>query len=192
MLYSTMVARVLRRKRLNNKIYLLLSLSIQIGGITMKDQLIKNDLHYGYVSSPIGLLEICAYADAIKSIYFAGDQVYEETTSPIIEQAKLQLEEYFEGKRKEFDLKLALSGTEFQLRVWNELIKIPYGQTVSYGEIAKRIGNPKASRAVGGANNKNPISIVVPCHRVIGANKKMVGYGGGLWRKEKLLKIESE
>lgn len=158
----------------------------------MKEQVINNDLHYGYVSSPIGLLEICAYEDAIKSIYFAEVELHEESKISIIEQAKMQLEEYFEGKRKEFDLKLALSGTDFQLRVWNELTNIPYGQTVSYGEIAKRIGNPKASRAVGGANNKNPISIVVPCHRVIGANKKMVGYGGGLWRKEGLLKLESQ
>lgn len=158
----------------------------------MKNQSLKQNLYYGYILSPIGLLEICAYTDAIKALNFVEAKVHEESTSEVIEQAKTQLEEYFNGMRKEFDIKLALSGTDFQMCVWSELIKIPYGQTVSYGEIARRVGNEKASRAVGGANNKNPIAIIVPCHRVIGANKKMVGYGGGLWRKEGLLKIECE
>ena len=101
-----------------------------------------------------------------------------------------QLDEYFSGKRKTFDVPLDAKGTKFQKQVWRELQKIPFGKTLSYGDIAKKIKNPKASRAVGGANNKNPIAIVVPCHRVIGANGKLVGYAGGLHRKAWLLKHE--
>lgn len=102
-----------------------------------------------------------------------------------------QLQEYFEGKRTRFDFPYELRGTEFQKKVWNALCEIPYGETRSYKDIAVAIGNPKACRAVGMANNRNPISIVVPCHRVIGSDGKMVGYGGGLDMKEKLLKLES-
>lgn len=159
----------------------------------MKDQQVNSkQLHYGYILTPIGIVQICAYDDAIKSIDFVEEQIYSESSITFVESAKTQLDEYFRGTRTSFDLKLALSGTEFQMRVWNELIKIPYGQTATYGEIAKRIGDGKASRAVGGANNKNPIAIIVPCHRVVGSNNKMVGYAGGLWRKEGLLKIEQQ
>src|SRR5205823_1056391 len=105
-------------------------------------------------------------------------------------EAKRQLAAYFDGVLTEFDLPLALDGTEFQKRVWRALLNIPYGQTISYGELARRIGNPNGSRAVGLANGRNPISIIVPCHRVIGANGKLVGYGGGLPRKEALLNFE--
>lgn len=105
-------------------------------------------------------------------------------------RAAAQLTEYFAGKRKVFDLPLEPHGTEFQKKVWQALREIPYGTTCSYGEIAAKIGNPKASRAVGGANNKNPIAIVVPCHRVIGANGSLVGYASGLQTKEALLKLE--
>lgn len=101
-----------------------------------------------------------------------------------------QLEEYLAGNRTNFDVSLDLIGTPFQRKVWKALTTIPYGKTCSYGEIANQIGNPKAVRAVGGANNKNPISIVVPCHRVIGTNGALVGYGGGLDKKEYLLKLE--
>lgn len=101
-----------------------------------------------------------------------------------------QLDQYFRGERRAFELPLALDGSEFQRRVWNELLKIPYGETVSYGEIAARIGNPKAVRAVGLANGSNHIAIVVPCHRVIGANGSLTGYGGGLPIKTKLLELE--
>ncbi|MDD5307531.1 MAG: methylated-DNA--[protein]-cysteine S-methyltransferase [Deltaproteobacteria bacterium] len=105
-------------------------------------------------------------------------------------QAKKQLRLYFSGKLRTFDLPLDLRGTPFQLRVWRELCRIPYGETVSYGELARRIGSPKASRAVGMANNKNRIGIVVPCHRVIGADGDLTGYAGGLQLKEMLLKHE--
>ena len=101
-----------------------------------------------------------------------------------------QLDEYFQGKRKDFSLPILFDGTLFQKKVWQALTKIPYGQTVTYKDIAVKIGNPKAVRAVGNANNRNPLGIVVPCHRVIGTNGKLVGYGGGLDMKEKLLKLE--
>jgi len=101
-----------------------------------------------------------------------------------------QLEEYFEGRRREFQLALAPEGTPFQLRVWKALLDIPYGETISYGELAERIGQPSASRAVGLANGSNPIPIVIPCHRVIGSNGKLTGYGGGLAIKERLLALE--
>jgi methylated-DNA-[protein]-cysteine S-methyltransferase len=102
-----------------------------------------------------------------------------------------QLAEYFAGERREFELELAPSGSPFQLRVWRALRAIPYGQTASYGEIAAAVGRPGAARAVGGANNRNPIAIVVPCHRVIGANGTLTGYGGGLPRKQQLLALEA-
>ena len=102
-----------------------------------------------------------------------------------------QLEEYFDGKRKEFDLPLILEGTEFQLLVWRNLQKIPYGETVSYGQLARRIGSPEAARAVGLANGSNPIPIIIPCHRVIGSNGDLTGFGGGLPVKKKLLALES-
>jgi len=101
-----------------------------------------------------------------------------------------QFDEYFRGKRRQFEVPLRFSGTEFQRSVWNELLKIPYGATTTYGELAKRIGNPKAVRAVGLANGQNPIPIIVPCHRVIGANGKLTGFGGGLQNKALLLRIE--
>ena len=110
----------------------------------------------------------------------------------LINNTRKQLDEYFAGKRKKFDIPIKLDGTDFQIKVWKELLKIPYGETCSYLDIAKCIGNPKASRAVGMANNKNKIIIIVPCHRVIGSNKKLVGYACGLDVKEKLLELEKE
>ncbi len=104
----------------------------------------------------------------------------------------LEISEYFKGERKEFSFNFELKGTQFQQKVWEALLEIPYGETCTYKDIAKKIGNEKASRAVGLANNKNPLHIIVPCHRVIGANKKLVGYAGGLLMKEALLKMESE
>jgi methylated-DNA-[protein]-cysteine S-methyltransferase len=121
----------------------------------------------------------------------SGDWVEDPEAVPLPE-AKRQLDAYFTGSLTGFDLPLAPAGTAFQQRVWAELAKMPYGATVSYGEIAERIGNPKAMRAVGLANGRNPISIVIPCHRVIGANGKLVGYGGGLPRKQWLLAHEFE
>jgi methylated-DNA-[protein]-cysteine S-methyltransferase len=117
---------------------------------------------------------------------------YEYTETPLIKTASTQLTEYFSGKRKKFDFPIAFHGTEFQSAVWNALQKIPYGRTCSYGELAAMIGNPKASRAVGQANNRNPISIIVPCHRIIGHSGRLTGYNGGLGIKEQLLELEKE
>ncbi len=117
---------------------------------------------------------------------------YQEKDTELLLKAKNELEEYFEGKRKEFDLPLEQEGTEFQKRVWNALEKIPYGETRTYKEVAKMVGNEKASRAVGMANNKNNIPIIVPCHRVIGSNGKLVGYALGLDMKKYLLNLESK
>lgn len=108
----------------------------------------------------------------------------------VMSKTLIQLDEYFKAQRKDFDLPLELEGTEFQMKVWKELRKIPYGKTLSYRDIAKRIRNEKAVRAVGTANGRNPISIVIPCHRVIASNDKLAGYAGGLDKKEKLLKLE--
>ncbi len=116
------------------------------------------------------------------------DCIYKETE--LLLRAKGQLEEYFAGTRQTFDLPLNAKGTEFQQKVWAQLQLIPYGETSSYGQIAAAIGNPNASRAVGGANNKNPIGIIIPCHRVIGANGALIGYAGGLDVKETLLALE--
>lgn len=146
-----------------------------------------------YYDSPAGCLEIVQEGDAICRISFgsaAGEEKTRQEATALLMEARSQLEEYFAGKRREFALPLALKGTEFQLRVWDCLQQIPYGETRSYGEIARMAGNPKACRAVGMANNRNPVSIVVPCHRVIGANGSMVGYGGGLSLKKKLLLLE--
>lgn len=109
-----------------------------------------------------------------------------------LEKLFLQLEEYFQKRRKNFDIKMELRGTEFQKLVWNEAMKIPYGEIINYGELAKRIGKPKASRAVGMALSKNPISILMPCHRIIGKNGKLTGYAGGLDIKLKLLNLETD
>ncbi|MBO5330240.1 MAG: methylated-DNA--[protein]-cysteine S-methyltransferase [Anaerotignum sp.] len=116
------------------------------------------------------------------------EYILEETE--LILECKKQLEEYFAGKRKTFDLPLVPRGTEFQQKVWKALQEIPYGETRTYGEVAAAIGNPKAARAVGMANNKNPIGIIIPCHRVVGANGKLVGYAGGMEKKEFLLELE--
>lgn len=122
------------------------------------------------------------------SYYKKENEIEKETE--LIKKAYTQLEEYLSGKRTEFDIEIEMIGTEFQKKVWKELLNIPYGETRSYKDIAIAIGNEKACRAVGNANNKNPIAIIVPCHRVIGSNGSMTGYAGGLDIKEKLLKIE--
>jgi methylated-DNA-[protein]-cysteine S-methyltransferase len=109
----------------------------------------------------------------------------------VLTQTIKQLDEYFKGTLKDFGLSLHLEGTDFQIKVWQELAKIPYGETITYRELANKIGSPKAVRAVGNANNKNPIPIIVPCHRVIGSNGKLVGYAGGIKRKDQLLGFES-
>lgn len=115
----------------------------------------------------------------------------EERETPLLAEAMRQLAEYFAGERREFELPLAPEGTPFMRRVWAELVKVPYGATATYGEIVERIGNPGGSRAVGLANNRNPIAIIIPCHRIIGSSGKLVGYAGGVELKERLLALES-
>ena len=127
----------------------------------------------------------------IVGLCFKDDFLFEKKESALIKKAGKQLGEYFAGKRRSFDLPLYFVGTDFQKKVWNALLTIPYGETRSYGEIAAQIGNPKASRAVGMANNRNPISIICPCHRVIGADGSLTGYGGGLRTKQFLLDLET-
>jgi methylated-DNA-[protein]-cysteine S-methyltransferase len=114
-----------------------------------------------------------------------------ERDDEALPEARAQLEEYFSGARTEFDLELAPQGTPFELRVWEELRRIPYGETISYGELARRVGRDGAARAVGAANGRNPIAVIVPCHRVIGANGSLTGFGGGLERKRTLLDLEA-
>lgn len=153
----------------------------------------RDDVLTGTLLSPIGKIIVQASGKGVTYIGFADDDTssdLSDPTSDIIDEALRQLDEYFAGSRKIFDIPLDLKGTDFQLACWKALLDIPYGKTSSYGEIASATGHPRAARAVGGANNKNPISIVVPCHRVIGANGKLVGYGGGMWRKEWLLEHE--
>jgi methylated-DNA-[protein]-cysteine S-methyltransferase len=151
---------------------------------------------YTYLESPIGTLLLAADANGLQQILFSTDgrparpnPAWEEDATALAEVVR-QLKAYFAGELETFELSLAPQGTPFQQKVWGELCKIPYGETISYGELARRIGNPNASRAVGLANGSNPISIVIPCHRVIGANGKLTGYGGGLPIKEKLLALE--
>ncbi|MGX8832662.1 methylated-DNA--[protein]-cysteine S-methyltransferase [Amedibacillus sp. YH-ame6] len=146
-------------------------------------------MYCAYYKSPVGILEIRANEKAITHVLFSDEQKQENLNACIRECCK-QLDEYFEGKRTTFDLPLQPTGTPFQEKVWKALCSIPYGETCSYHHIAKLCGNDKASRAVGMANNRNPISIIVPCHRVIGASGKMVGYGGGLDKKIFLLELE--
>lgn len=143
-------------------------------------------------SSPIGELYITNDEKSLLSVSFEADNFSLDIKNEITNNTIKQLDEYFQCRRKTFDLPLNPKGTEFQKKVWEELKKIPYGTTKSYKDIAIAIGNPNASRAVGNANNKNPIPIIIPCHRVIGANKKLIGYAGGLDKKQKLLDIENK
>ena len=150
----------------------------------------KNE-DYAVYDSPCGRLKIGYTDTAIRYVLFT-DEKGRGKPSALSELAASQLTEYFSGKRKDFDLPLEPQGTEFRKKVWSALTEIPYGETRSYKDIAERIGNPKACRAVGGANNKNPISIIIPCHRVVGADGSLVGYGGGLDKKTMLLDLESK
>lgn len=155
-----------------------------------------------YYKSPIGTLSIKSDGDSISEILFANswkgnivneDEVsYEIPKSRILKKCIKQLDQYFSGKRKIFDIRLNFSGTDFQQQVWNELLNIPYGKHISYMTLSKKIYNVKAIRAVGTANGSNKICIVVPCHRVIGSNGELVGYGGELWRKKWLLDHEAK
>lgn len=155
-------------------------------------------MNYDLMDSPIGKLLICEEDEHItKILFFHSEDNYglkknERKCTPLIKKCILQLNEYFEGKRKDFDLPLKPSGTAFQLKDWATLQKIPYGKTCSYKDIAIAIGNEKACRAVGMANHNNPISIVIPCHRVVGADGSLTGYGGGLHIKKYLLELEQK
>ncbi|MGD0618396.1 MAG: methylated-DNA--[protein]-cysteine S-methyltransferase [Bryobacteraceae bacterium] len=148
---------------------------------------------YTWMESPVGRLLLAADEKGLRQLLFRGkpEKGWREDPEALAEPVR-QLRAYFAGELHDFDVPLAPEGTPFQLRVWRELRNIPYGQTISYGELARRIGSPNGSRAVGLANGANPISIVVPCHRVIGSNGKLTGYGGGLENKELLLALEKE
>ena len=147
-----------------------------------------------YLKSPIGQMIITADRNSVNSIFFVFDntEMLPENSNEVLEICKKQLNEYFSGERKEFDVAINQEGTEFQQKVWSELFKIPHGKTVSYNYIAERVGGKNMMRAVGSANGKNQISIIVPCHRVIGSDGSLTGYAGGMWRKEWLLKHEDK
>lgn len=144
--------------------------------------------------SPIGVIEIVGTDHGIHSILFSEEEnkknLLQTDTPPVLKECYNQLDEYFKGNRQEFSFPYGIEGTDFQRTVWNALTEIPYGKTGTYKDIARSIGNEKAIRAVGNANGKNKLSIVIPCHRIIGSSGKLVGYAGGLWRKEWLLKHE--
>jgi methylated-DNA-[protein]-cysteine S-methyltransferase len=143
------------------------------------------------IASPIGPLELEAAGDAIARIGFHAQGRVGVPPAGILAEAARQLEEYFAGRRTEFTLPLAPSGTPFQREVWAELMRVGYAETSTYSEIARRINRPAAVRAVGAANGRNPIPIVIPCHRVIGSDGRLVGFGGGLEVKQYLLRLES-
>jgi len=153
---------------------------------------------YCYVDSPIGQLLLTSDGESLTGLYMGtpskspqldSDWAEKPNAAPLSEVAR-QLEQYFAGNRKVFDLPLKMQGTEFQKRVWRQLTKIPFGETWSYGQLAKRLDNPNGSRAVGLANGRNPIAVIVPCHRVIGADGSLTGFGGGIPRKQWLLSHE--
>jgi methylated-DNA-[protein]-cysteine S-methyltransferase len=150
---------------------------------------------YTTMDSPVGRLRLVADEAGLRRLEFQKDGFAEapegwREDARTLREASSQLSAYFAGKLTVFDLPLAPEGTPFQLQVWERLLEIPYGETVSYGTLAQRVGNPAASRAVGLANGRNPIAIVIPCHRVIGSNGTLTGYGGGLPNKQKLLALE--
>ncbi|EGR2795358.1 methylated-DNA--[protein]-cysteine S-methyltransferase [Vibrio navarrensis] len=153
--------------------------------------------YYTIAPSPLGDMTLQANDEGILGIWFTtqttrpDDLGQEDANHPVLGLALTQLNEYFSGKRTQFDLPIAAKGTAFQMQVWQALTTIPYGETWSYQELANAIGNPKAVRSVGLANGKNPVSIVVPCHRVIGKSGKLTGYAGGIERKQWLLERES-
>lgn len=148
------------------------------------------------MDSPVGPLTLVAADGALCGLYMDGQrhlpaaEAFGQRDDTVLTDAVGQVEEYFAGRRTQFDVPMTFAGTEFQQQVWNALRTIPYGQTVSYGVIARQIGTPAASRAVGLANGRNPIGIIVPCHRVVGSTGRLTGYGGGLERKQLLLDLE--
>jgi methylated-DNA-[protein]-cysteine S-methyltransferase len=152
--------------------------------------------YYCYLDSPVGQLFVQGDGQFVTGLYlpdhkgWSGPAAAGQQTDEPFAAAREQLAEYFAGRRQQFDLPLKLAGTPFQQRVWQELVRIPFGTTITYGQLAQRVGQPTASRAVGHANGRNPISIIVPCHRVIGSSGKLTGYAGGLGKKQWLLAWE--
>lgn len=146
--------------------------------------------HQSSLASPLGFLILKSDGQSITGISFSENDIPGQNSCEVLEKCKEQLANYFSGKTIAFDIPLHPEGTEFQQNVWNELLKIPYGETITYLELAVRLGDPKAVRAVGTANGRNPIAVIIPCHRVIGAGNKLTGYAGGIWRKKILLELE--
>ena len=147
-------------------------------------------VYYAYCESEIGLIEVGGTETEILTVEFVEQRRSEYESRELVREGIRQIDEYMRGQRREFELPLGLHGTEFQRQVWRQVLGVPYGQAASYQDIADAIGNPKAVRAVGAANGKNPLPLIVPCHRIIGRDGRLVGYGGGLWRKEWLLRHE--
>ncbi|MDE3059818.1 MAG: methylated-DNA--[protein]-cysteine S-methyltransferase [Pseudomonadota bacterium] len=160
--------------------------------------MIQQTLYYKTVSSPVGPLRLVASEKGLSAVLFhdgcgsrrAFGAMEESDQHPLLRVVEKQLAEYFSGKRRAFDLPLDMQGTVFQIKAWRQLQKIPYGETISYGEQAKRLGDAKKARAAGMANGRNPLAIIVPCHRVIGASGDLTGFGGGLKTKQQLLELE--
>lgn len=157
----------------------------------------KNIFDYKFVDSPIGTLQLVASGKGLVGVFSrehyreVNDEMVESERNSFLLKAEKQLGEYFAGKRREFDVKLDMQGTVFQINAWRELQKIPYGETISYGEQARRVGDAKKARAVGTANGRNPFLIIVPCHRVVGAGGSLGGFSsGGIPTKKKLLELE--
>ena len=158
----------------------------------------EDTIYYDEMTSPIGMLRLVADAQGLREIWFEQERHPKHASpswirsGPAVAFARVQLEEYFAGARQVFELRLHPVGTPFQLKVWEELGRIPYGEAISYGELARRIGQSGAARAVGAANGRNPLPIVLPCHRVIGADGSLTGFGGGLPTKRHLLSLEAQ
>lgn len=144
-----------------------------------------------FVKTPLGIAKIVGDENGISEISVSDEGVVSNAIPTVLQEAASQLNDYFEGKRTNFDFKLNPMGTEFQQKVWKALLEIPFGKTMSYLELSKKLGDVKAIRAVASANGKNPLWIVVPCHRVIGTDGSLTGYAGGLWRKKWLLEHEN-
>jgi methylated-DNA-[protein]-cysteine S-methyltransferase len=155
-------------------------------------------LTYKLMESPVGKLKLVASDKGLVAVLWENDgprrvrlsEQIEDEKHPILVETERQLREYFAGKRQEFNVPLDMKGTRFQKDVWEALLSIPFGETRSYGQLARQLGNPRATRAVGAANGRNPVSIIVPCHRVIGSSGKLTGFAGGLETKERLLSLE--
>jgi methylated-DNA-[protein]-cysteine S-methyltransferase len=150
------------------------------------------NLYTAYYASPLGQIKLQASDRFIKSVLFVDEEINSPDIHKLLQSCARQLDEYFSGKRRSFNLPLNQDGTDFQMKVWDLLYKIPYGRTISYQELSRQYGDPRAIRAVAAANGRNNLTIIVPCHRVIGSDQSLVGYGGGLWRKKWLLEHEAK